>query len=210
MINYYNGQQTLRFQRRARGFTLIELAVVVLVLSVVIAIVLPAIAAGREAARQTKCLANLSGLASVMVSYASQHNQFPLMEVRSNVANAESRGPRVIDSDIPAGVLPTVMKCPSDDSGLTKWSSYSFVPAGLFTHLFERSDFVPPSDDYGIATPREVWASFEADAGTTVLWRDSVRWHLGRRQRASKSEMGTSYGMNFAYLDGSCRRWTPR
>lgn len=64
--------------QKTTGFTLVELLVVIAIIGILVALLLPAIQAAREAARRTACTNNLKQIALALLVYHDPHSQFPL------------------------------------------------------------------------------------------------------------------------------------
>jgi prepilin-type N-terminal cleavage/methylation domain-containing protein len=63
--------------RHHRAFTLVELLVVIAIIGILVALLLPAIQAAREAARRSQCLSQIRQVGLAVLNYDATHKRFP-------------------------------------------------------------------------------------------------------------------------------------
>ena len=70
----------MRKRRAAAAFTLVELLVVIAIIGVLVALLLPAVQAAREASRRSSCQNKIRQLSIAVQNYESAHNAYPTAE----------------------------------------------------------------------------------------------------------------------------------
>ena len=134
--------QSVQMMTRPTGFTLIELLVSIAIIAVLMALLLPAVQQGREAARRTQCKNNLKQLGLALHNYVDLHKVLPPGYVSSFTATGDDLGP---GWGWAAMLLPQLDQAPAYQS--IDSSSGIESPVNGACRLNTFSVFLCPSDD---------------------------------------------------------------
>jgi prepilin-type N-terminal cleavage/methylation domain-containing protein len=101
--------------RGCRGFTLLELLVVMAIIAVLAALLLPTIGKARERAKRTVCTSNLRQLGSAMLMYTSDHKgRLPNANPPNSVGDYAATNQVLVALNDIYVKSPPVFHCPSD------------------------------------------------------------------------------------------------
>lgn len=93
MVSRYSDFLRRGNPRRARGFTLVELLVVIAIIGILIALLLPAVQAAREAARRSQCTNNMKQVLLGFANYESTMKVLPPGRMGSDCSDYYSLAP---------------------------------------------------------------------------------------------------------------------
>jgi len=181
-------EELLMTKNMRRGFTLVELLVVIAIIGVLVALLLPAVQAAREAARRTSCQNNLKQLGLAMHNYHDTYRSFPYGHINSAASSTD-----VNVSGL--GWLKATLPYIEQDNLNSQWNYTQTYHSGTNLALIRTkiSAFLCPSDP-AISTWNSVPNyNYACNYGNTNIARATV--NSVAFQRSPFEHMGQVYSM---------------
>lgn len=164
----YSASATTREASPSQGFTLVEVLVVIAIIGVLVAFLLPAIQAAREAARRTQCQNNLKQIGLAIQNHHDTRKVFPMGRNRIDqmaVSWAFFLLPYMEETAVYNSWNPNAtVDDPTNDAAMrTPIETYACPSRrrAAADRNFDNNNSTPPAKDLGVAT----LADYSANAG---------------------------------------------
>lgn len=152
------------------AFTLVELLVVITIISTLIGLLLPAVNAAREAARNTQCLNNQRNLALAMINYEGLKKSFPgYANVLSQYPTGTTGTPPTVSWVVP--LFPHLERQDLFDQWVETAKNTALVTTGPYDATVKDLTYkylslmVCPSDPSPSTAAGETWLSYVCNRG---------------------------------------------
>jgi prepilin-type N-terminal cleavage/methylation domain-containing protein len=214
MTHGLNNQQLCRTQR---GFTLVELLVVITIIGILIALLLPAVQAAREAARKAQCGNNIKQLAMGCLQHESANGFFPTGGWAYYWVGDPDRG---FDEKQPGGwcynILPYIEQQPLHDLGIgTGPGSAKSIEANDVRRQTPLTTFTCPSrrtsivmdggcTPYYCSSTRHVSTCYVANGGETSVYLLTPTSFNMPTSYASVDDGSYKFDPQFGRINGIC------
>jgi prepilin-type N-terminal cleavage/methylation domain-containing protein/prepilin-type processing-associated H-X9-DG protein len=200
------------------AFTLIELLVVISIISILIAILLPALSSARMSAQQIQCASNLRGIGTTTQIYAQDYGDWlPTARHKTIYRNIDGwwtwtaliANYLSIDSNVtsdPNNARRTIFTCPSDNELTYPTNTFYWAPISYGSNRanfiddepdrprYRNADLINPSRYCYFADMKSFWFQ----GGTTAAYLDTT----GYWERNSWEPRHKGPAFNMLFTDG--------
>ena len=164
--------------RAAGGFTLVELLVVIAIIGILIAMLLPAVQAAREAARRSQCTNNLKQLGLGTHNFHDVFKKFPPAVMMNTSVNNPADAGQNFGPNWAVVILPYIEQKPLFDTVSTSVKAYMTTPGENAWRAVRSTNLTVlrcPSDTGGdnqYSGQGGNWArgNYAANAGPSMFW----------------------------------------